>query len=199
MRSDIELQHVVLMALTDLQQKLQSATPLARALWNESGKSWTPKDENFISDWITVSIRDSLTSSGSIANREVEIRASRSAEVGQRMDIHVQAVVRSPGRLEADPIATVIVEVKECWHRELLTAMRTQLRDRYLKDTNIRCGIYLVGWFLCDRWGAPKVAGRTPSANCDFQIVTACFNRQAKEFSGSRFCLEAMVIDCGTH
>lgn len=198
-RSDLELQHVVLMALTDLQEKLQSTTPLARALWNESKKSWAPKDENFISDWIVVGIRESLASSGGIANREVEIRASRSAQKGQRTDIHVQAVMHSSGRLEADPIATVIVEVKGCWHRELLTAMKTQLRDRYLKDTNLRCGIYLIGWFLCDKWSAPKIAARTPSADCKPQIATRYFKRQAKKISNSGYYLDAMVIDCGVH
>ena len=30
--------------------------------------------------------------------------------------------------------------------------METQLRDRYLAGVSSRHGIYLVGWFLCDRW-----------------------------------------------
>jgi hypothetical protein len=65
-------------------------------------------------------------------------------------DIHVDATV--PGRKRrTDERMSVIVEVRGNWHRELDSAMQTQLRDRYLKGNSYKNGIYLVGWFACDR------------------------------------------------
>lgn len=44
------------------------------------------------------------------------------------------------------------MEVKGCWHKELNTAMDTQLSMRYLKDHESHYGIYLAVWFLRDEW-----------------------------------------------
>jgi len=33
-----------------------------------------------------------------------------------------------------------------------MTAMQTQLVDRYLRDNHCQHGLYLVGWFNCDAW-----------------------------------------------
>ena len=46
---------------------------------------------------------------------------------------------------------TVVVEVKGCWHRELLTAMRGQLAEQYLSPHQ-RHGIYLAVWFGAANW-----------------------------------------------
>ena len=54
-------------------------------------------------------------------------------------DIHVDATV--PGRKRrTDERMSVIVEVKGNWHRELDSAMQTQLRDRYLKGNSCKNG-----------------------------------------------------------
>ena len=47
---------------------------------------------------------------------------------------------------------TVIIEVKGCWNAEVKTAISSQLVEDYLKPHNWTHGIYLVGWFICDRW-----------------------------------------------
>jgi len=44
-----------------------------------------------------------------------------------------------------------IIEVKGCWHPELETAMESQLVGRYLQDNQCPNGLYLVGWFMCDK------------------------------------------------
>ena len=46
---------------------------------------------------------------------------------------------------------TVIIEVKGCWNAEVKTAIPSQLVEDYLKPHNWTHGIYLVGWFICDR------------------------------------------------
>jgi hypothetical protein len=35
---------------------------------------------------------------------------------------------------------------------ELISAMETQLRNRYLKDNRCRNGLYLIAWFTCEKW-----------------------------------------------
>jgi hypothetical protein len=60
-------------------------------------------------------------------------------------------------------VVRAIIETKGCWNRDLRTAMGEQLVGRYLKDNECQHGLYLVGWFLCDRWdGTDRRKGQTP-------------------------------------
>lgn len=70
---------------------------------------------------------------------------------GQETDIQVDAVAREPRSGELHRIS-VIIEVKGCWNRKLMTAMKEQLLDRYLAESGCRYGLYVVGWFLCEAW-----------------------------------------------
>ncbi|HEU5101871.1 MAG TPA: hypothetical protein VFU22_22775 [Roseiflexaceae bacterium] len=82
-----------------------------------------------------------------VINREVVIRRGTGKGDDQRTDVHVNAVTRD--RLKPYDVITLIIEVKSCWHPEGLTAMETQLIQRYLKDNACRHGLYLVGWYYC--------------------------------------------------
>ena len=146
-----QLMNAVLGSLARLQARLRDELPAVNELWNdEKGEFW-PKDELALSDHISRHLRDDLSERGIIVNREVHIRRGRGGSTGQITDIHVDATVlgRRRGTYER---ASVIVEVKGNWHRELFSAMQSQLRDRYLKDNSCKNGIYLVGWFACERW-----------------------------------------------
>jgi hypothetical protein len=76
--------------------------------------------------------------------REGGLKLSRGS--GQSTDIHIDAVL--PG-IKADRYErlSAIIEVKGDWPDELLTAIRTQLRDRYVKGARCFSSLYLVGWF----------------------------------------------------
>ncbi len=190
-RSDADLMELVLESLERLEDELQGrrgGTPLARSLWNEG--PWRPKDENFLSDFVKTHLQRDLVERRVLANREVELRATRSAD-GQRTDILVQAVTRS----KSEPFATVVVEVKGCWHRDLETAMRAQLRDRYLRDNGHRYGVYLVGWFVCDGWTGSKVAGRKARDEDTIGTWRSRLQRQAEELSSDGFRLRAFLLD----
>lgn len=198
-RSDEELREAVLLALERIQKRLQGATPEVRAFWNEPegqdrSRGWRHKDENFLSDLLRNRLEEELRRVGAIANREVEIRASRSAPIGQRTDILVEAVVRPPGPAEA-VIAHVIVEVKGCWNRDLFTAMETQLRDRYLRDSGWRQGIYLVGWFVCERWDDANIAGKKPTLDDTLERLKQRLQTQATGLSSDQATLRAVVLD----
>ena len=194
-RSDAELMELIIESLQRLEDMLQGrngGTPVARTLWNESDENgWRPKDENFLSDCVRQYLQLDLVERGIVANREVELRPPRSGD-GQRTDIVVQAV-RTHGSEE--PVVTVVVEVKGCWNPELGKAMKTQLRDRYLNDNGYRCGIYLVGWFICDRWKPDKIAKRKFRAADTITAWRERLAQEAQDLSVDGFRLRAFVLD----
>lgn len=203
-RGGQELVVLILDSLSRLQMALQGETPLARTLWNEAvdkdGKAaWSNKDENFLSDLVKQHLQQDLGRRGAIANREVEIRAAKSADRGQRTDITVNAVVQLAGMIDRLTIATVIIEVKGCWHDEVMTAMETQLRDRYMMDSNCSLGLYLVGWFVCDRWDDPRIGGRKPTAKLTIDGLRQQLNDQAKSLSDRGRLISALVLDVSIH
>jgi predicted NACHT family NTPase len=145
-----QLLEVLIDSLKHLQEKLQGETPRAIDLWNENG-DYTPKDENRFSDYIKSYLDEDLKHRGIVINREVEIRRGGGSTPGEITDIHVDAVSNNPNETKIN-IIKVVIEVKGCWHKEILTAMKTQLLDRYLKESDCRHGLYLVGWFYCEQW-----------------------------------------------
>ncbi|MGY0713474.1 NACHT domain-containing protein [Azospirillum argentinense] len=203
-RSGEELLELILDSLSGLQVVLQGETPLARSLWNEAvdedgEAAWSNKDENFLSDLVKKHLQEDIGRQGAVANREVEIRASKSADKGQRTDITVNAVMRQAGMADPLTIATVIIEVKGCWHAEVMTAMETQLRDRYMVDTNCSFGLYLVGWFVCDRWANPRVGARKPAADLTIDLLRQQLNDQATSLSEKGRTISAFVLDAAIH
>lgn len=151
-RSGRELLDAIVASLRRLDEELQGETPAAIDLWNEFGKGrFRPKDENDLSNYVKRHLDKDLKRQGVVVNREVEIRRGVGDGLGETPDIHVDAFVRDGHDAVAD-VVTAIVEVKGCWHRELSTAMESQLVGRYLKDNPCQHGLYLVGWYNCPQW-----------------------------------------------
>jgi hypothetical protein len=149
-RTGWELLDVVLELLVRLEQDLQGHTPAAIDIWNRTTKNkYRPKEENEVSDYVKRFLDRELIASGILFHREVEIRRriGKGGAPGERLDVLVS--FRTP---EVENTLEVVIEVKGAWHKELLTAMETQLIDRYLNDSLCRYGLYLVGWFNCPQW-----------------------------------------------
>ena len=122
------------------------------------------------------------------------IRKGEGGGRGERTDIHVDAFVPGSGREMADP-ASVIVEVKGCWNRELNSAIEEQLMGRYLAG-NATChhGLYLVGWFNCDQWDKDdRRRGRAPSYGLD--EAHERFAEQAEVLSEKGPHVRAVVVN----
>jgi hypothetical protein len=66
----------------------------------------------------------------------------------QYVDIHVEAITSD----RANRSVSLEIEVKGCWHPDLKTALNTQLAQRYLHENRSPFGIFLVVWFLCEKW-----------------------------------------------
>lgn len=144
-RSSIELMAAVLVSLQNLQKKLHGQTLLAPFLWDlsDNGKSGRPKSEDRLSDFIKHHLENDLPAF--VIDREVQIRNLKEHGIGERTDLKIEAKDQE-GRS-----AAVIIESKGCWNKELMTAMHSQLSNRYLRLADGACGIYLVGWFRCER------------------------------------------------
>jgi len=105
----------------------------------------------------------------------------------------VDAIARNPRSGKPQRIS-VIIEVKDCWNQKLLTAMKDQLVDRYLSESDCRHGFYLVAWFLCDTWDDEDYRkGDTP--RWSLQQAREHFQGQAAELSQDGVLIRSFVLD----
>ena len=194
-----QLPAVVMESLDRLQKKLHGHTPRVDFLWDKGSdqgvKSLRPKDENTLSNYVKSHLEDDLRGRDIILNREVEIRPSlgKGIRQGQETDIQIDAIVRNPRSGEPQRVS-VISEVKGCWNRELRTAMKEQLAERYLAESHCQYGVYLVGWFLCDAWDAKDYRkGDTPEWS--LQEARERFLQQETEISQGGLLIRSFVLD----
>src|SRR6185295_736122 len=106
---------------------------------------YRPKPEIPLSDYVKRFLDRDLNEYTIAANREVENRP------GNENDLLITYVDRDEYGRELRRYS-VVVEVKGCWHDEVLSAMQEQLADRYLAEYETDRGLYLVGWYRCDLW-----------------------------------------------
>ncbi|MEM8671188.1 MAG: hypothetical protein AAGG48_26940 [Planctomycetota bacterium] len=192
-RTDRELQHVVLESLERLQERLSGKTPAIRDVWDyqRKTKTWMPIDENDFTDYIARHLKQDLESSGIIALREVEIRRAHKSK-GERTDLYIVAVVGDRDRESV--VLQVVVEVKGCWHEDVFTAMQDQLHDRYMCNARFARGIYIVGWFLCKEWcDSDSRKGKT--RKWAVAEVRQLFQQQAEALSTDDESVSSFVFD----
>ncbi|MBN2565436.1 MAG: hypothetical protein JXB46_06965, partial [Candidatus Eisenbacteria bacterium] len=186
------LMAVLLESLERYQQRLHGHTPRVGELWNTS-PTIRPKSEPDVSDHVKAFLEDDLRFQGVIANREVEVWRPASTGLGKRTDIHVDAVTL-PERRAVPKRVTVVIEVKGCWNPDLDTAMETQLHDKYLREGSCTHGIYLVGWFACDRW---DTADNRRCPMMSIEDARAHFSEQAQALSVNGFVIRSIVLNLG--
>lgn len=182
-----ELMNIVLGSLVSLQRKLQSGSlPRAIDLWDKS----KPKDEKALSDYVAAYLQEDIKKHGIIVNREVEIRR------GNETDIHISAFGRDHlGRPTGDPMK-VTIETKGCWHRDLDTAMESQLVGQYLSTDDCRHGIYLVGWFVCSAWTDKNDSRLKRVPKLSLSQVKEKYEQQANHLSTKNvLCVKSVILD----
>ena len=189
--SDAELREVVLESLARAQEDLQAATPAAADLWDTSGHR--PKSENELSDWLKRHFDNDLRGRGTVIGREVQIRPAPGGKMGEAGDLVIQAVAGE--HVEGTEIVTVTIEVKGCWNREVDTALRTQLAERYVLPEGQRQGIYVVGWFAADGWNTED--WRRGACARGLEENRRVFADQARDVSRDLYVeIDAVVLDC---
>lgn len=197
-RTEAELHDAVVEELALIADKISARTllPAVYHLWDETSER--PKHEPRLCDWLASELNDRLSRKGAIVNREVQVRSHNSKGMGERTDILVDL---SPPATSSKPGTTLhlVIEVKGCWNKELLTAPGSQLRDNYLKAYKAASGIYLVMWFMCDKWTKNDyrkrdtrllISDETFDA-CVGAVTTACSAASTEEATITPF-----VIDC---
>ncbi|MDN0075415.1 hypothetical protein QU481_10985 [Crenobacter sp. SG2303] len=150
-RTEAELHDAVLSELHLIADKVSASAlrPAVYFLWDEI--SQRPKHEPRLCDWLAGELKDRLSHKGAIVNREAQVRSHNPKGMGERTDILVE--LSSPTRSgKSGRSLSLVIEVKGCWNKELITAPASQLRDNYMKAYGAKSGIYLVMWFMCDRW-----------------------------------------------
>jgi hypothetical protein len=180
-------------SLDRLNAGLHDELPAIRDLWNTSKEGFSPKDEQEVADYIVRHFRDDLRGRGIIVNREVQIRRGIGDGTGQRTDIYVDAVALGQEDGNFDHICT-IVEVKGNWNAELYTAMETQLRDRYLKESYCISGLYLVAWFASTKWSSTDSRKRQ-CPGTPLPDARDSFSRQAASLSSNGLYIRSYVLD----
>ena len=144
----------VLDALADFQGLIRDVPNPSNELWNTpaaGSNHWHPKDENEVSNRLLIHLNNAFRSVGGHAVRESESRRGH-APAGDPTDLP-DLVVAAPSATHPGTILRVVIEVKCAWHDEAITALRTQLAERYLRT--FRCGVYCLVHFTCPTWDLP--------------------------------------------
>jgi hypothetical protein len=195
-QSGVQLLDVLCESLERLENKLQGRNPSAWQLWDQV--NWTrgkelfrPKDENCLSNHVASYLEEDLSRAGIVALREVQIRRGEGSGKGELTDVFVTGTMTDSQTGAIRSIAAII-EVKGCWHRELRTAMETQLVGRYLKDNQCKYGLYLVGWYLCPQW-EPEDARHKAVPFQTIEEARIFFDNQARYLSGEITIKSAVV------
>jgi predicted NACHT family NTPase len=195
-QSERQLLDIVIESLGCLQVKLQGKTLEAIFLWDKvRGGKFRPKDEGTFCDYVKIHLDEELRGKGIVSNREVQIYRGTPSSPGEITDIHVDCA-RHNSHGEIIDTVTVIIEAKGCWNRDLMTAMKTQLAKRYLRNNPCRHGIYLVGWFLCEQWDCDDNRRKDAMKNgSDYDEIQKILDNQAAELSTGDLCIKAVVLD----
>jgi hypothetical protein len=192
--SGMQLLEVMVESLDRLQARLKGHTPPILAYWDElPGGSYRPKRETVLADLVKDYFNADIVNRGIIVNREVEVRRPKQVGVGERTDIHVDAVIRAaPSFPEQYERLTAVIEVKGCWNRDRDTAMETQLRGKYLCEASAKHGLYLVCWFNCPKWD-PSDSRKPPKIG--IEEARNQLEVQAARLSDSDFTVRSYVLD----
>jgi hypothetical protein len=189
-QSSEHLLELALVLLDDYEQFLHGEPPAIRDLWSwDQGKdrAYWPKDENDLSDHLKRYLE--RTAPAILANREIQIRPTEVRRPGEELDLLVQA--KCP---ITDATFNVVIEVKGSWNKNLETDLRGQLSTRYLVSHEMRCGIYLVGWFSCVEWKQSDWR-RDATQRREKGAVEALLTSQATDESIGSRTVRARVLD----
>jgi hypothetical protein len=178
--SAAHLQAAVMMALRRIQRAVSSGTPpAAPELWNNLPRR--PRAEEELSDWLALRMTEQLVAGGLIVGREVQLTPNATGRGrGQCADLQISAPL---GELtEGAETATILLEVKGAWNRDVRIALRHQLAERYLIPAGCQHGVYVVLWFAGEHWDREDHR-RAKGLQIGFDEASDLFRQQAQDAS----------------
>lgn len=165
-------------------------------VWNECDNNICyPKKETSLTDELKRLLLNKLNNI--IINREVEIQPKIAGSGSQMTDLLVECNTFNKNK------ASVVIEVKGCWNPDLKDSMKTQLLNKYLCDDNsYKYGIYLIGWYWCNKWSSEKkkdklkhIKVENQFSQTDINDTINYFGNQAKLLSNQNKRIVSVVID----
>jgi len=171
-RSSSELFCFVCGLLQEIRDDIEKGEENIRTLLWENGK---PKAEKELQKQIARDLRIAIAANKAnvVSGRELEV-------AGNFPDVFVTCILPSGER------ARIFIEMKRQQYYEkrkgheasdVLSAIRTQLADKYLADSDTAHGIYIVGWYGNDQFGAYKTKLKTlnnrrlPASPSEFEAI----------------------------
>ena len=145
-----------------------------------------PKYEKDFSDDMAQFIKNKL-------EKEYQLVANREVKISEKSipDFLIQLVRQNEKPLE------LMIEVKCIWNEKLKTAIKDQLVEKYLKNSDSKIGIYVLAWFESDKWTEPD----DDRVNINIRIrkkgkeeAKILLEEQAREQNG--YDIRAIVVDC---
>ncbi|MFI6459494.1 NACHT domain-containing protein [Streptomyces sp. NPDC050538] len=159
--------------------------------------AWRPKPESALCAYLAHELNLRLAGHRVAVNREVLIHPTDPYGAGDRTDILIEAL----SSLGDDPSAAsganvkLVIEVKGAWNDEVLIAQQEQLSGRYLPEARTNAGIFLVGWYPIELWGAPGDKRKTQAKKLEPDTLLADLQDQAVCLSHAEsFDLRPLVI-----
>ncbi|MDT5028453.1 MAG: hypothetical protein QOE61_4879 [Micromonosporaceae bacterium] len=145
-----QLAQLILEELDTLVEDIQRDRAVKALFWHRQRRmskwmGYAPPGETELSDRLAREL-ERRVKRRVVMLREVEIQPRLAASAGDVPDLLALAPTASAGTVELP------IEVKCNWHREVITAIETQLGDRYLCGPYGSTGIYIVGYYDGDAW-----------------------------------------------
>lgn len=194
-RSSSELSDLVVEKINVVSEQL---VRIGQLLWDHNSLSgedlWRPKSESDFGAWLSEALRVELSESGIVVNREVLVRQT-TERGGLAVDVQADASVTidDAGRRAAP--ARCRIELKGCWNRELMTAMRTQLFDDYLLIEGLTDGVYVIAWFDIDQWNDSRDTRLSIARSRSRDEVQLALNIQATEIGKLGVRIQTVIVD----
>ncbi len=178
-----DLLQVVMASLGRYQTYLTGVNnPQVRFLWHEHNGYTSHRSEEDFSDHIQAFFSSDFRKI--LSNREVRLNCGRKGQTGARTDIWVNA--------SADEMAmplSLCIEVKGSWNREVKTAYKTQLVDKYMDDGGANAGIFLVGWFESEQEEKKTCIDKKENIENLLEV-------QEQELVGQGHKVKHLIVDC---
>lgn len=187
-----QLAEVVLTVLDDLARGLKNDRALRAQLWHRQRqrnewKGYVPLTELELSDWLSREFKRQIGRRVAVF-REVEIQphlADTEADIPDLLAVSVTTAEKS---------VELPVEIKCNWHRDVRTAIKDQLGNRYLRGPHGTTGIYIVGCYSGNYWRDDD-SRQARARGRNYSSLLQDLNHQSQDLANRGITAHVYVLD----
>ncbi|MGP3737589.1 NACHT domain-containing protein (plasmid) [Streptomyces sp. GDS52] len=187
-----QLAAVIAEALGDIADALRTDRALRAQLWHRQRRDndwvgYVPAEEREVSTWLARELERRLRERAALL-REVEINPRLAKTDGDIPDL--LALAHTSG----DQALSVPGEVKCSWHRQVVTAIRDQLGQRYLQGPHGTTGVYVAVYFGGSAWDTGD-SRRAQSIRRSLDRLRQELDHHAADLAGQGITAHVCVLD----